>query len=136
VVVVVVTMQIRRKVGGCAAALALCIAAGCHPATGQAGAIGCAPPPPWLPPGARPGHPDAEFAACLKDKAYEARSVAVPVESKAPGIIAQCQVEVDRFEGSTSFGDTGSDEERDAADRRAMRQATAAVLAYQSCAGR
>jgi hypothetical protein len=74
----------------------------------------------------------------LKDKAYEARSVTVPVESKAAGIIAQCQIEVDRFEGGTSFGDeTGSDSSgtRPTGRRQAMRQATAAVLAYQPCAG-
>ena len=119
---------------GCAAALALLLLSGCQPATAQGDATGCAPPPAWLAPGAKPGRPNAEMAACLKDKAYDALSVSVPLNSKVAGIIAQCEVEVDRFEPGMPFGGaTGTDEEREARDREETREATAAVLAYRSC---
>ena len=131
-------MQARRTFAHpAAAAVALCVLAGCHPATAQGAFDACAPPPPWLQPGAKPGQPDAELAACLKDKAYDARSVAVPLQSKMAGIIAQCEVEVDHFEGAMPFGGgTGSEEQRDAVERQVEQQATAAILAYQPCAGR
>jgi hypothetical protein len=119
------------------AALALWGLAGCHPATAQGGSAACAPPPPWPQAGARPGQPDAELAACLSDRAYRARDVAVPLASKTAGVIAQCEVEVDRFEGAMIFGGaTGSDEQVEATERRAEQLATAAVLAYQPCADR
>ena len=78
-----------------------------------------------------------ELAACLKDKAYDARSVAAPVQSKMAGIIAQCEVDVDRFEGGMPFGGaTGSEDQRAAAERLVEEEAAAAVLAYQPCAAR
>ena len=121
---------------GRAAVLTLFLLAGCQPATAQGGA-GCAAPPPWQQPGAKPGQPNAEMAACLKDKAYDARGLAVPQDSKVAGIIAQCEVDVDRFEVDMPFGGaTGSDEERAARERSVTQQATAAVLAYQSCTSR
>ncbi len=126
-----------RKTDGCAAALAAFVLAGCHPRTAQGGAAACSPPALWPGAGARPGQPELELAACLRDRAYQARSVAVPVASKVAGIIAQCEVDVDRFEGSMIFGGaTGSDEQRRATEQWEMRQATAVVVAYQTCASR
>jgi hypothetical protein len=126
-----------RKTDGCAAALAAFVLVGCQPGTAQGGAAACSPPAPWPGAGARPGQPELELAACLRDRAYQARSVAVPVEAKVAGIIAQCEVGVDRFEGSMIFGGaTGSDEQRRAAEQWEMRQATAAVGAYQTCESR
>ena len=58
----------------------------------------------------------------------------VPLASKTAGIIAQCEVEVDRFEGTMVFGGgTGSEEERAAVEQRAQQEARAAVVAYQGC---
>jgi hypothetical protein len=75
--------------------------------------------------------------ACLKDRAYRARSVEVPVGSKVAGIIAQCEVEVDRFEGSMIFGGaTGSEDQVRSTEGRVTQQATAAATAYQACSGR
>ncbi len=119
------------------AALALGLLAGCHPATAQDGAGSCAPPPPWLEQNAKPGQPAAEFAACLRDQAYETRNLAVPAQSTAPGIIAQCHVRVDRFEGVTADpSETGSDQQRQAAEQDAEQQATAAITQYRRCVGR
>jgi hypothetical protein len=79
----------------------------------------------------------ARIGGVPEGQAYQARSAAVPVESKVAGIIAQCEVDVDRFEGSMIFGGaTGSDEQRRAAEQWEMRQATAAVGAYQTCESR
>jgi len=114
--------------------LALVACAGCHPAAAQAGADPCAAPPSWRQPGARPGQPDAELASCLKDKAFQARDVRAPLASKTAGVIAQCEVEVDQFEGAMVFGGaTGSQEDRAAAEQRAQQEARAAVVAYQGC---
>ena len=88
----------------------------------------CDPPPPWQDVTAR-GQPTVEISACLKNKAYEARNVAVPAQSKRAGIIAQCEVEVDRYEGGAPFGGAKGWDEQWVA-----RQAMAAVAAYQSCA--
>ena len=118
-----------RKVAECTAALAVLVGATTARAAG-----GCAPPTAWPQPGATPGHPDAAFAACLEDRAYKARGVPVPVRSKVAGVIAQCEVEVDRFEGAMIFGGAaGSDEQRDAVERRATRLAPTAIRAYQPC---
>jgi len=127
--------QVLRWAKAGALVLGLWSCAACHPTTAQAGggAGGCAPPP-WAQAFPRPGQPDAELAACLKDKAYQARTVNVPLDSKAAGLIAQCEVEVDRFEGTMTFGGgTGSAEERAAIEQRAQQQARAAVAAYQAC---
>src|SRR5579871_2770725 len=93
---------------------AACLTAACHQASAKVGDA-CAPPPPWRSPGANPGQPAAEFAACLKDKAYDARSVHVPLEAAANGIIAECSVDVDRFEGAmVSPGESGPDQKMQA----------------------
>jgi hypothetical protein len=78
-----------------------------------------------------------EFAACLRDQAYETRNLAVPADATAYGIIAQCHVRVDRFEGVTiAASESGSEQERQAADQAAVRQATAAITQYRRCVGR
>ena len=89
----------------------------------------CAPPPPWRQVTAR-GHPDAEISACLKNKAYDARDVEVPMQSKVAGVIAQCEVDVDRYEGAP-FGGANSWNEQ-----WVSQQAEAAIVAYRSCEGR
>jgi len=125
-------MRTARGSAAGAAALALMLLAGCKPATAQGGAVDCRAPPPW----SQPGQPEAEMAACLKVKAYEARDVNVPPASKAAGIIAQCEVEIDRAEPGMPFGGaTGSDDERAARELRVSQWATAAATAYQACAG-
>jgi hypothetical protein len=127
--------RLLRAIG--IAALALCLFAGCREATAQDSAGRCAPPRPWLEPGAKPGRPEIEFAACLREQAYATRDLSIPVEPVANGIIAQCHVRVDRFEGVTiAASETGSAQERQAADREALRQATAAIDEYRQCAGR
>jgi hypothetical protein len=121
---------LRRPAGGLAA---LVLLVGCKLATAQDGANDCRAPPPW----AAPGQPNAEMAACLRDKAYDARSVNVPASSKVAGIIAQCEVEIDRAEPGMPFGGaTGSDDERAARERQVTQWASAAVAAYQPCANR
>jgi hypothetical protein len=118
-------------------ALAIGLFAGGHEATAQDSAGRCAPPGPWLEPGAKPGRPEIEFAACLREQAYDTRSLPVPVEAAATGIVAQCHIRVDRFEGATiAASETGSKQERQAADREALRQATAAINQYRQCVGR
>jgi hypothetical protein len=89
---------------------------------------GCAPPPPWRQVAPR-GRPAGEMRACLRDKAYDARNVAVPVQSKAAGITAQCEVEVDHVEGGMPFGGSNGQ-----AEQAVAQEANAAVLEYQSCA--
>ncbi len=116
------------------ASAALCLAplwlvAACHPA-GSADAASCTPPPTWPAAGAKPGQPDAEFAACLADRAWRARALAIPVESAANGVLAQCQIEVDRFE-NVLYPNRTDDQDRDQLD-----QATAAVTAARKCSGR
>ncbi|HVN01957.1 MAG TPA: hypothetical protein VMT68_17285 [Caulobacteraceae bacterium] len=115
------------------AVLALCLVAGCQ----KTAADPCAPPTPWNPPGAKPGQPAAELSLCLKDQAYADRNVTAPVQAVATGVVVQCEVEVDRFEGSVgaSLG-PGSDDARKAADAAAVQQATAAVTQYRQCPAR
>jgi hypothetical protein len=118
------------------AVLALILAAGCRSATAQSQPGACAAPPAWRQPGAKPGQPDAELAACLKEKAWGARAVRVPVASKTAGLIAQCEVDVDQFEGRMVFGCAGgSQEEREAAEQQVQQQAAAAIEATQGCGG-
>ncbi len=70
---------------------------------------------------ARPGQPDAEFAQCLKDQACAARAISVPDDAKAAGLIAQCRVEVDRFEGVFASADeSDSDAQREAGEAKAQ----------------
>ena len=111
--------------------LAFCLLAGCHPATAQDGAATCAPPPPWREADTEPGQPHTELTACPRDQAFETRNLAGPIESAAQGIVAQCEIRVDRFEGRV--GAPASDE---AADREAARQATLAVAQYRQCIDR
>ena len=116
-----------------AALVALGAAVVCRPATADP----CAQPPPWRQVYPKPGQPDAELWGCLNDAAWAARALNVPQDSKVAGLIAQCEVEVDKFEGSTAFGSaTGSDEDRTAAEQRAQQLARAAIAEYQGCAGR
>ena len=125
-------MQGLCRAPGFAAALVISISACCRPALALG--AGCAPPPEWPAAGATPGHPDAELAMCLKDRAWKAHAVRVPLKSRVAGIIAQCEVEVDRFEHAEPFSfEAGSDEQRAATERWEMRLATAALLAYQPC---
>jgi len=94
-------------------------------------------PPPWRQVYPKPGQPDAELWGCLNDAAWEARAVSAPLESKVAGLIAECEVDVDRFEGTMVFGSaTGSDEELATAEQRAQQLARAALAEYQACGGR
>ena len=125
------------KVGRWARALtalvALGAAVGCRPATADP----CAAPPPWRQVYPKAGQPDAELWGCLNDAAWDARAVNVPLDSKAAGLIAECEVDVDRFEGNMVFGSaTGSDEDRAAAEQRAQQLARAAIAEYQACGRR
>lgn len=122
------TRMLRRS---CLALLTCGLVAGCHPATAQDGAAPCAPPRHWQEANAKPGQPQAELAACLKDQGYDTRNLAVPVESVAAGIVAQCEIRIDRFEGRTGAAAPDA-----AADRAAVAQATAAVTQYRQCVGR
>jgi hypothetical protein len=113
--------------------MALGAAVGCRPATADP----CAAPPPWRQVYLKPGQPDAELWGCLNDAAWEARAVSAPLDSKAAGLIAECEVDVDRFEGNTVFGSAaGADEDRATAEQRAQQLARAAIAEYQSCGGR
>ncbi len=121
----------RSLRGGSLAALAVCLLAACHPATAQDGAATCAQPTPWREAASKPGQPQSELTACLRDQAYDTRDLAVPVESAAQGIVAQCEIRVDRFEGRD--GAAAPDQ---AADREAVAQARAFVARYRQCVGR
>jgi hypothetical protein len=112
------------------AALAACLLAGCHPATAQGGADPCAPPPPWQEATAKPGQPQVELAACLKAQAYDTRSLSIPLEPNAQGIVAQCEVRIDRLEGHVGAAAPDAD-----ADRAAQAQARADVTQYRQCVG-
>ena len=116
-----------------AIALTVSLLAGCHPSAAQDCSAACSPPTPWPQTDAVRGHPDAEFAACLDDRAYKARDVHVPVAAAANGIIAQCDVEVDRLEGAMV---APGDSDRQSVQRDALQQATAAVVRYRQCVGR
>ena len=116
-----------------AIALTVCLLAACRPSAAQDSLSTCSPPAPWPQPGAAPGHPDAEFAACLDDRAYKARNVQVPVAAAANGIIAQCDVEVDHFEGAMV---APGDSDRQSVQADVLQQATAAVVRYRQCVGR
>ena len=121
----------KRLGGGGVTTLACLLLAGCHPATARDGAADpCAPPPPWQETSAKPGQPQAELAACLKAQAYDTRTLAIPVESNAQGIVAQCEVRVDRLEGHVGASAPDAD-----ADRAVVAQARADVTQYRQCAG-
>jgi hypothetical protein len=121
-----------RILRGGLAALAGLLLVGCHPATAQDGAADpCAPPPPWLETSAKPGQPQAELAACLKAQAYDTRTLAIPVEPNAQGIVAQCEIRVDRLEGHV--GAAAPDQ---SADQSAVAQAKADVTQYRQCVAR
>ena len=112
--------------------VALSAAIGCRPAADP-----CAGPPPWRQVYSKPGQPDAELWGCLNDAAWEARTVGAPLDSKAGGLIAECEVDVDRLEGNMVFGAaTGSEEDRTTAEQRAQQLARAAIAEYQGCVGR
>ncbi len=96
----------------------------------------CAEPAPWNPPGAKPGQPNQEFSACLKDQAYAIRNLDIPLQSAMGGIIAQCQVQVDKFEGSMVLDNAmAPEQDQQAAEQAAETQATAAVTQYRRCVG-
>ncbi len=123
----------RRGARAIAGLFALGATAGCWPAASGP----CAAPPPWRLVYPKPGQPDAELWGCLNDAAWDARALNIPLDSKASGIIAQCEVDVDRFEGNMAFGSaTGSDEDRASAEQRAQQLARAAIAQFQTCAGR
>ena len=114
---------------GALAALALCLLAGCHPATAEGGAPDCGPPPAWSVATAKPGQPQAELTACLKYQAYQIRDLAMPVESAAAGIVAQCEIPIDRLEGHVGAAAPDA-----AADQAAVAQARADFTQYKQCA--
>jgi hypothetical protein len=109
--------------------------------TGQPAAaddiVGCDAPPLWPGDGAAPGDRAAEYAACVKDRAYQARTLDIPLAAAVQGVIAQCQVKVDFFEHQTPDpAESGSDDERHTAELTATRVATVAVTHYRTCAGK
>jgi hypothetical protein len=116
-----------------AVALIVCLSITCRPSAAQDSPSACSPPRSWPQPGAKPGHPDADFAACLSDRAYNARNVHVPVAAAANGVIAQCDVEVDRFEGAMT---APADSDSPSVQQAVMQHATAAVVRYRQCVGR
>jgi hypothetical protein len=104
-------------------------------ARAQAG--GCAAPPEWSAAEVSPGNPDRALSACLRSQAYKARNLHIPVDNVANGIVASCEVQVSGIEGSNIYDDPAKPEaRRQAIERDAMRQATAAVTLYRSCAVR
>jgi len=110
-------------------ALMVGLLAGCHPATAAPDAAAdCAAPTQWVEASAAKGQPDANFAACAKDQAYQTRTLNVPVNSVVAGVVAQCEVRVDRFEGQNGITDQ-------AADERNIETAKAAVTQYRQCPG-
>lgn len=116
--------------------LALCLSCGCHPVAAQDGASSCAAPTPWREADAKPGQPQAELAACLRDQAYQTRNLAIPLNSVANGIIAQCEVGVDRFEGAIVTSNAmAPEDERQADEQAVMQQATADITQYRQCVG-
>jgi hypothetical protein len=120
----------------CASLLAIVLLGWGSEASAQA-AEGCVAPPPWSASAARPGHPDQEIAACLRSEAYKARTLHIPVDNVSNGIVASCEVEIDRIEGRFVFDDaTAPKSQRQAVEQSVMRQATAAVTQYRSCAAR
>lgn len=120
---------------GLAVVLGIGLIAGCPLAA--TASESCAAPPLWREAAARPGRPGMEFAACIRDQGYETRSLAVLLESTAQGIIAQCHVRVDYFEGKgMAERETAPEQARQAADREDFRQAVTAVTHYRRCVGR
>ena len=124
-------IESRLPRGGALVAAALCLLVGCHPATAQDGAADCGPPPPWTEAAAKPGQPQVELAACLKHQAYQIRNLTIPIESATAGIVAQCEVPIDRLEGHAFASAPDA-----AADQAALAQARADVAQYRRCPGR
>ena len=117
-----------------AGVLALLLLAGCQRGTAQGAADNCAAPADWRATYAKPGQPQAELAACLKLQAYKIRKLNIPLSSAASGIIAMCEVDVDRFEGAIVTDNAmAPDAQRQAAEEETMQQATAAVTQYKTC---
>lgn len=111
-------------------------ALGAFAAPARAGEGACAEPPPWTAVYARPGRPFDEIWGCLNDAAWRARDVRVPENSKVGGIIAQCEVEVDHFEGRMVFGGFGPSEARQAEiEQRVEQEARTAIAAAAHCSG-
>jgi outer membrane murein-binding lipoprotein Lpp len=110
-----------------AAALACCLLAGCA----QGDPSSCSAPPPWQEANAKPGQPQAELAACLKAQAYDTRSMSIPLEPNAQGIVAQCEIRVDRLAGHVGAAAPDA-----AADQAALAQARADVTQYRQCPAR
>ena len=108
--------------------LAAVLLAGCGQAADSA--TSCDAPKPWSESDAAPGHPTEELAACLWDQAYQNRSLNIPLSSATNGIVAQCEVRVDRFEGVTAptFDP--------ATEQQTMQMATVDVTHYRRCVGR
>jgi hypothetical protein len=118
-----------RAVGRAGVIAALALISGCQQQV-AAQQNPCGQPAAWPEPAAKPGQPERELAACLQQQAYETRNLAVPLQSAAAGIVAQCEIRVDQFEG-------GPIPSRDAgAEQAIMAQATAAVVQYRQCASR
>jgi hypothetical protein len=119
---------LRRAPWGGVAGLALILLAGCSQAADSAAS--CDAPKSWSESDAKPGRPKEELAACLRDQAYQIRNLAIPFVSATNGIVAQCEVRVDRFEGVTA-------PTFDAASEQAtMQLATDDVTHYRQCVGR
>ena len=116
------------------AGLALCLLLS-GPAAAQSG--GCAPPRPWTEAGAPHGRPEAEVAACLRDRAWDIRDLHIPIQSAVAGIVAQCEVRVIFFEGPAgSASRARAQQQVDANDREALDEALADVTSSRRCAGR
>ena len=115
-------------------AIALLAAAMAETTHGQA-AESCAAPPVWSAADAKPGRPNQELSACLRSEAYKARDLHIPMVSMTNGIVAICEVEIDRIEHAMVFDNaTMSDDQRRAIEQDVMRRATAAATQYRSCA--
>jgi hypothetical protein len=70
----------------------------------------------------------------LKFQAYKMRQLNIPLASAANGIIAMCEVDVDRFEGAIVTDNAmAPDAQRQAAETVTMQQANAAVTQYRAC---
>jgi hypothetical protein len=110
---------------GAALTVALGLLAGC-----ARGAPPCDPPPPFQD-AVKPGQPQVELTACLKAQAYDTRTLSIPLEPNAQGIVAQCEIRVDRLEGHVGAAAPDA-----AADQAALAQARADVTQYRQCAGR
>lgn len=102
-----------------------------------ASAQGCAQPRPWRDVYSHPGPPRAEVSVCLKHQAWEVRSLNVPLQSAAAGIVAQCEVQAVFFAGPEgSDARFHAQNELDAVDGEIVEEATADVVRYRTCIAR